>query len=264
MVSQLEARSRIRFSVRVLSNSPFRVQEIPRVRAAPHARSPGPALIRRRAHRVTRSSGHALIRVPASSRAKWNVYERKIEGAWVDGLAGGPRQWTVNPMYRLQFGAAASTPGPIEVALLLEAMRTYSVNVSVYDYRSPIISPSQNQRLATSGDYRAGFCYVEPPALQGAMGAHVCGSPAALTVQLTLLPFAMRRLGACSGCAVRRRGVDLSAEPAWPLLPHRPVGAAPLPHRADRVKVGRGTRDRDGNGTDGRKRRCMGAVVQKS
>ena len=170
MVSQLEARSRIRFSVRVLSNSPFRVQEIPRVRAAPHARSPGPALIRRRAHRVTRSSGHALIRVPASSRAKWNVYERKIEGAWVDGLAGGPRQWTVNPMYRLQFGAAASTPGPIEVALLLEAMRTYSVNVSVYDYRSPIISPSQNQRLATSGDYRAGFCYVEPPALQGAMG----------------------------------------------------------------------------------------------
>ena len=52
------------------------------------------------------------------------------------------------------------------MAVILEGMRTYSVNVTLYDYQGPTASPNQSRVVATSGDYRSGFCYVEPTNLQ--------------------------------------------------------------------------------------------------
>ncbi len=98
--------------------------------------------------------------------ARAYAHEQRISGAWTSLSAGGSMSaasFYRNPQYTLTI----SPEKKIGLFMMLEAPKTFAVNIKLVKGGELISTVLTDDVVASSGDYRHGFCYLDCKSIQG-------------------------------------------------------------------------------------------------
>ncbi|KXS19717.1 cysteine proteinase, partial [Gonapodya prolifera JEL478] len=93
--------------------------------------------------------------------------ETKIPGAWTSDTSGGCMAFATfyrNPQYYLRIDPGSAKKSGLFI--MLEAPRTFAVNVRLVQSGKRVSNVSSSESVASSGDYRHGFCYFNVIGIQ--------------------------------------------------------------------------------------------------
>lgn len=90
-------------------------------------------------------------------------HEHRTTGSWTEGSAGGcmshPSFYT-NPQYKISVSSSGNGGKLPQVFLMIEAPRTFPVNVKLVKGGNRVSSAAQDAVVLGSGDYRHGFAFA--------------------------------------------------------------------------------------------------------
>ncbi|ORY05511.1 cysteine proteinase [Basidiobolus meristosporus CBS 931.73] len=90
------------------------------------------------------------------------LYEKKVPGQWTNDTAGGNASHVTfmnNPQFKIT--VPKNIQGSFDMLIMMEAPRTYPINLKLVRGGFRITSVSSKDIIASSGDYRHGFCCLE-------------------------------------------------------------------------------------------------------
>ncbi|KAK9720406.1 cysteine protease [Basidiobolus ranarum] len=90
------------------------------------------------------------------------LYKKEVTGQWTNDTAGGNASYVTfmnNPQYKIT--VPKKIEGNFDMLVMMEAPRTYPINLKLVRGGFRITSVSSKDIIASSGDYRHGFCCFE-------------------------------------------------------------------------------------------------------